>query len=93
MNSFIVTVEMSDKSNLGGFILGLKIISNDFIQIQHNIWIVLSSKSIFQIKDTLSHIISEDDHLFVAVVTSTYDGDLTARQSDYLRHRIFDQRI
>lgn len=89
MKKYIVSVEL--KSILDNNLLQSVIqnISKDFIQIQPRVWIILSDKTVTQIRDLIFQVITRQDRLFIGGLTSNYEGLFDASDSDYLRQKIY----
>lgn len=52
MAKYIVSIELKNTSNTNLLQSVIQSVSGDFIQIQHNVWIILSDKSVLQIRDS-----------------------------------------
>lgn len=74
MKRYIVLVELDSvsKTNLvSSVISGM---SKDFIQIQHNLWIMLSEKNVLQITESIFQVIITCDSFFVGELNASYDS-------------------
>lgn len=89
MVKYIVSAELKNASNTNSLQSVIQSISRDFIQIQPNVWIILSDKSVVRIRDSLFQVITREDRLFVGELASNYEGLFSARDSDYLRQKIY----
>ncbi|MGL9946946.1 hypothetical protein ENFAE_17950 [Enterococcus faecalis] len=89
MEKYIVSVELERASNANSLQSIIQSVSKDFIQIQPNVWIILSNKTIIQIRDSFFQVITKQDRLFIGGLTSNYEGLFTSSDSDYLRQKIY----
>lgn len=89
MDKYIVSVELENTPNTNPLQSVIQNISKDFIQIQPNVWIILSNKTVTQIRDSIFRVITRQDRLFVGGLTSNYEGLFGASDSDYLRQKIY----
>ncbi|MFS1134676.1 hypothetical protein ACFDAB_13830 [Enterococcus hirae] len=89
MEKYIVSVELERASNTNSLQSIIQSVSKDFIQIQPNVWIILSNKTVTQIRDSIFQVITKRDRLFIGGLSSNYEGLFTASDSDYLRQKIY----
>lgn len=89
MEKYIVSVELERASNTNSLQSVIQSVSKDFIQIQPNVWIILSNKTVTHIRDSIFQVITKRDRLFIGGLSSNYEGLFTASDSDYLRQKIY----
>lgn len=89
MDKYVVSVELESTSNTNSLQSVIQNVSKDFIQIQPSVWIILSDKTVTQIRDSIFRVITRQDRLFIGGLTSNYEGLFSASDSDYLRQKIY----
>ena len=66
MEKYIVSVELERASNTNSLQSVIQSVSKDFIQIQPNVWIILSNKTVTQIRDSIFQVITSETDCLLA---------------------------
>lgn len=87
---YIVSLDLRDTSSDAVRSVLYPLVS-DYINLQTGLWIVVTDKSVLEIRDAIFKVITKKDRLFIGELTGLYDGLFAAPDSDYLRMKIFDR--